>query len=331
MPTFRLAFYAFEDIAANSGDPLTTTSTTGTTGSFTVDPDATVQRLFYDDDEDTFHDAFIDEGTVQQTLTEPLTVNGVTYPIGAVVELEFSVTTTTGEDFIYIRVGGTNVGIGGSTFPVPGTEYTIQGSSDGQLQVTADIACFTSGTPIATANGSRDVETLRAGDEVRVFGNRTAILRAVLKTRVSLAQLLAEPKLAPVRVAAGCLGAKRDLAFSPQHRLVVRGRHVRALFDEPKVLVPAKALVNGRGITQPMPDGDVTFVHLIFDRHELVRSAGLWSESFLPTERNLSLLSADAREELHTLFPAIFHAPQQSTVLPARRVQESRPLAERID
>ncbi|MEO0371109.1 MAG: Hint domain-containing protein, partial [Pseudomonadota bacterium] len=48
-----------------------------------------------------------------------------------------------------------------------------------------------------------------------------------------------------------------------------------------------------------------TYIHFMFDRHEVVCADGLWAESFLPGPRTVRALDAGPREELLKLFPAL--------------------------
>lgn len=53
------------------------------------------------------------------------------------------------------------------------------------------------------------------------------------------------------------------------------------------------------------PPKGVTYVHILFDRHEIVLSDGLWTESFQPAERTLSALDQATRDEVLELFPQL--------------------------
>ena len=53
--------------------------------------------------------------------------------------------------------------------------------------------------------------------------------------------------------------------------------------------------------------GVVTYVHIMFDGHRLVRSEGAVTESFYPGETGLSTLDDAARDELFALFPELIH------------------------
>lgn len=76
-------------------------------------------------------------------------------------------------------------------------------------------------------------------------------------------------------------------------------------FGESEVLVPAKHLIGVPEITRALPSDGVTYVHILFDRHEIVLSDGLWTESFQPAERTLNAMDEAARAEVFALFPEL--------------------------
>ena len=161
------------------------------------------------------------------------------------------------------------------------------------------IICFTAGTLIRTPHGPRKVEDLRPGDLVVTRDNGVQPVRWAGRRTVR-----AEGGLAPVRIRAGALGNSRDLLVSPQHRLLYRGPETALYFHQPEVLVAAKGLVNGRAVTT-QPGGLVTYVHLMFDRHEIVFAEDMATESFYPGATGLDAIEDAAREELFTVFPEL--------------------------
>jgi hypothetical protein len=135
--------------------------------------------------------------------------------------------------------------------------------------------------------------------------------------------------MAPVRIQAGTFGQHRDLTVSPQHRVLVRDSMAELLFGEGEVLVAAKDLINDGTVTR-QPGGQVTYVHLMFDRHQVVWSEGLETESFLPGPQTTSLLEQDVVAEICTLFPEL--DPQSGAgygpaARPALKAYEARLLA----
>ena len=69
------------------------------------------------------------------------------------------------------------------------------------------------------------------------------------------------------------------------------------------MLVAARHLLGSAGVEKALPVAGVTYIHLLFDQHEIIRSDGIWSESFQPADRTLNALDAAARAEVLQLFP----------------------------
>ncbi len=169
------------------------------------------------------------------------------------------------------------------------------------------VPCFTPGTRIATQRGDVPVEALLPGDLVQTRDSGMQPLRWIGRRTLGASELDAAPTLAPVRIAAGALGPglpARDLTVSPQHRVLVSGALPELLFGDDEVLVAAVHLVGCPGIDWLDVD-EVTYLHLLFDRHEIVLSDGLWSESFQPGDRTLAGMDAAQRAEIGALFPTL--------------------------
>ena len=79
----------------------------------------------------------------------------------------------------------------------------------------------------------------------------------------------AQDNFAPIRIRANTFGTHDDLMVSPEHRVLIRDNIAELLFGEQEILVSAKDLVNDRSVTRCI-GGDVTYVHLMFDRHQVV-------------------------------------------------------------
>lgn len=191
-------------------------------------------------------------------------------------------------------------------------------NNQGPLIVPGDLGppCFTPGTMILTPEGERAVETLRPGDLVTTRDNGAGgIVWAGQRT------VPGDGRFAPVRIAAGTLGNRRDLLVSPQHRMLVRGWRAELYAGQDEVLVAAAHLVNGTTIRRsPMPE--VTYVHVMLARHEILFAEGAATESLDPAG---DLARGD--REIASLFPDL---PALSGTPPARptvRAFEGRALA----
>jgi hypothetical protein len=196
----------------------------------------------------------------------------------------------------------------GGTYTISFTEVGTNNSLGALLDNVSMIVCFTAGTLIDTPDGPRPVEDLLPGDLVLTADDGPQPVRWVGQRRVAWHDMLRDPRLRPVTIVAGAFGEglpRRDLAVSRQHRILRTGWACELHFALPEVLVPAHRLVNGRTVRHDLPAGDVTYVHFLCDRHQIVRSEGLASESFYPSPLSLTGVEAAAQEELLLIFPQL--------------------------
>lgn len=125
-------------------------------------------------------------------------------------------------------------------------------------------------------------------------------------------------------IAAGAFGPDlplRDLSVSRQHRILRTGWTPQLYFAHPEVLVPAHKLVNAGTVRLALPQADVTYVHFLCDRHEIVIAEGLATESFYPSHQSLAGVEARARAELLVIFPEL-------RAFSARPLDLARPVVE---
>lgn len=168
------------------------------------------------------------------------------------------------------------------------------------------IICFAEDSIIDTDLGPRRIETLREGDLVVTQDNGLQPVRWIGRRALDSLDLARHPQLLPVRIAAGAMGGGLpicDLTLSPQHRVQVADWRAEMLFGTAQVLVAVKHLVDGAGITVVDDAPAVTYYHLLFDRHEIIRANGLWSESLHLGDMALEALPDEARAEIDLLFP----------------------------
>jgi hypothetical protein len=185
-----------------------------------------------------------------------------------------------------------------------------------------EIICFTPGTLIDTARGKVKVEDLAPGDQVLTRDHGYQPLAWVGRRDLTAAELAACPAAAPVRIAAGALGAglpERDLVVSPRHRMLITGARAELMFGERELLVCAADLLGLPGVTQDLA-GDVSYIHVMCDTHQIIRAEGSWTESFQPAAAVIGALDAATRDELLGLFPALVTEAGQRAFAAARPV-----------
>ncbi len=190
-----------------------------------------------------------------------------------------------------------------------------------------NIICFTPGTRILTPRGERPVETLRPGDMVITRDHGPRPVRWVGQRTVP-----GRGAFAPVRVGPAIFGTGTGgLLVSPQHRLLVTGYHAELLFGCDEVLVAAKHLLGGTDACIA-PCKAVTYIHLMFDRHEVIYAEGFATESFFAGDAALSAVDTAAREELFAIFPELRSTASRhrETARPCLRAREATLLRERL-
>lgn len=213
----------------------------------------------------------------------------------------------------------------GTTVTLP-TGQTVTVGADGQLSVTGDgdeenfnftysvtdgnntdtgfvnatsIPCFVAGTMIATPDGDVAVQDLAPGDLVLTQDDGPQAVRWIGTRDVA-----AEAEFAPILIRAGTFGAHNDVKLSPLHRVLIRDSLAELLFGESEVLVAARDLVNDHSVIRQI-GGSVTYVHLMFDKHQVVFSDGLATESFLPGPQTVKSFEARIVDEICAIFPEL--------------------------
>ena len=188
-----------------------------------------------------------------------------------------------------------------SDFPLSsGVTYTFGAfNTDGATAYSSLVPCFTSGTWIETAKGVRLIDDLREGDLIQTRDNHMQPLRWIGRCTVAATGINT-----PIQIADGVLGNKGELVVSPNHRMLIVAASEDLLFGDNEVLVAAKHLVGNQGIKRK-PGRQVTYLHLLFDEHQIVTANAAPSESFFPGEEAIGSLSYGARNEVLRLFPEL--------------------------
>ena len=180
------------------------------------------------------------------------------------------------------------------------------------------VACFTSGTLIATRDGPRLIESLCVGDLVLTQDHGFEPLRWIGSTT----RRVIDP-IRPVRFRIGSLGAglpSAELMVSPNHGMLVRSGVAAALTGRREVLLPAARLVGLPGVDWATDIEEVTYLHLLFDAHEVVFAEDAPTESLLPRPHLIGSFGAEAEAELRLLFPEL----ESMGILPARQIPDER-------
>ncbi len=169
----------------------------------------------------------------------------------------------------------------------------MQGASADNSSFTQEntgVACFTAGTAIRTPTGDRLIEDLKVGDLVTTFDNGPQPIRWIGRRELGAAELAFNPHMRPILIRRGVMGAERDLLVSPQHGMLMPDQ----------TLVRAKFLAEARGNPVRVAHGrrQVTYIHLLFDQHQIIFAENTPSESLYPGKMALAGMSVNARLDL---------------------------------
>lgn len=149
--------------------------------------------------------------------------------------------------------------------------------------------CYVKGTKILTNNGYKNIEDIKVGDMVSIFGNiknRNVInksnghlLKKVLFVGYFTKSILGKVSK-PIVFKANSLGNNKpfeDVAVSPGHGIMVNNK-----------LVLASNLVNNNSIYQSEDYDSVTYYHLELENHCIINACGLLGESLLGFKDNFT-------------------------------------------
>ncbi len=151
------------------------------------------------------------------------------------------------------------------------------------------------------------VEDLEVGDRIITRDNGIQEIRWMGVRELASPDLAKLSHLRPVLIKKGALGnglPERDMKVSPNHRMLVANEKAAFYFEEREVLVAAKHLVGLPGVELAEVE-EVTYIHFMFDQHEVVLSDGAWSESFQPGDWSLNGIGNSQRNEILELFPEL--------------------------
>jgi hypothetical protein len=312
---------------------------------FSTGTPITVEIDDLDADPDTLND-YDSAGVAQQFLTNDLVHSTGTIPAGASISTLGLNTVVSTDGSVTLKIGYVNPVIGGDQQPnvenllivevVSGTfdptKTYVDASSGilGEPDISPDanieysnMVCFARGTFIKTIDGERFIENLSVGDLVFTQDSGYQPIRWIGNRRLSRVQLVANPKLKPIRIEAGALGnglPERDLLVSPQHRILLRNIVVINMFGVSELLMPAIKLLALPGVDIEEDCAGVEYYHMLFDRHEIIFANGSPTESLFTGPEALKAVSPEARAEISALFPEILEPDFEPT--PARFIPE---------
>ena len=234
--------------------------------------------------------ATVDGSTKDQLDVSSLTTDGAT-PV-------------TASDVLVSDTNGDGSGDAILTFP-DGESITLVGVTVDQVDSIAElnaigIPCFTPGTLITTAMGQVMVEDITAGDLVQTVDHGLQPVKWVRHQAVTASDLAKDPCLRPIVIRKFAFGNQRKMLVSPQHGLVwgaadgqlIRAKHAAEHLGSDIARIDRNCMA-------------VTYIHMMFDQHQLVYAEGAPTEAFYPGPMALKSLDADTMSDLMSVFPSM--------------------------
>ena len=231
--------------------------------------------LFNGTDSNGFAELWITDGTAAGTteiLPAGADAEAGLQPVGITVlgsEALFEGVDASGNAQLWVT-DGTAAG----TMEIPASATSSMGLQPSDLTSGyQNPACYVAGTLILTESGEIPVEQLAVGDRVVTGSGAAAAIVWIGRRSYGQRWVVRNAGVAPIRLRAGCLGdglPRRDLLVSPKHAMLLDG-----------YLVPAEELVDGAGVVREPVRGDIHYVHIELEAHDVIRAEGALSETFL--------------------------------------------------
>ena len=155
------------------------------------------------------------------------------------------------------------------------------------------VACFATGTRVATRRGEVAVEALRVGDLALTARGDARAIAWIGHRRIACLRHRRPHDVQPVHIHPHAFGRGQphaDLWLSPDHAVFVDG-----------VLIPVRHLVNGATVVQE-DAAEIVYWHVELDHHDVVLAEGLPCESYLDTGNRSAFANGGASLQLHPDF-----------------------------
>lgn len=300
--------------------------------SITTGPTLTRITVEITDNDNNFDE--IDNG---QRLTSNVTIGGTTYLANDKIFGNYILSNGTDPDLISVSAGINNSGNNPTHFVAtlvplaPNTTYVYTSETNyngNSSSFDSFMPCFTRGVIISCVNYREKIENLSVGDQITTQGSQNSTINWIGSRFITHNQLLANPKLRPVRITAGSLGhglPERDLLVSRQHRMLISSKIAKRMFGSAEVLVPAIKLTALPGIYVDETVTEVEYFHILLENHEVIYAEGAATESLYTGAGALAALSPEAREEILTIFPELedeAYTPEPARLIPHGRQQK---------
>lgn len=239
------------------------------------------------------YDGFVDVNATSSTDFGALTVDSV-YSVNGDTNNTTDALGIVGSQFAFTDDGSVPSEANRAQFFNPGIGLDIPG-----------LVCFALGTMILTQTGPRPIEVLKIGDKVATLDHGLQAIRWIGLRHVSVAEMIAEPKLRAIPFKASAFGngiPRRDLVVSQQHRILVRSKIAQRMFGVDEVFSAAKHLLELDGADIAEDILSLTYFHVMCDEHEILDAEGAMAESLYTGQESIKAMTADARDEIAMVF-----------------------------
>ncbi|MEM1021673.1 MAG: Hint domain-containing protein [Pseudomonadota bacterium] len=288
-------------------------------------------------------DANFDDNDGNQRLDGAQSLDGTTFADNTRIEAEYQFVlrdNSTSETFQVVSVNLNNSSpsfgtVEGLAFvdrvPPRGVALEVISAAEGpgsfgQSSIAAvEFVCFGGDTLISCPGGERRISSLVPGDMVWDENHRPIEIRWIGRRIFDERAFCQNTKLRPVRIVAGALGnglPKRDLLVSRQHRILVQSRIASRMFGCREVLIPAIKLTALPGIFIDTTVLEIEYVHLLFERHEVLYAEGAPSESLFTGPEAMAAMAPEAKMEIFSILPEVARLGYEPT--PARPIPSAK-------
>lgn len=167
------------------------------------------------------------------------------------------------------------------------------------------IPGLTAGTLLATRDGLRRIEEVKAGDAAitRDRGYREILWAG--RSDLPPEALDLNPNLRPVFIPEGAIGNTQAMTVSPRHGFLVNDSMDGLLTHHSgRVKIRAIHLVDRvPGVRMASDCRQVSYFHILLGDDRLILSDGIWSESFYPEEQVFANLGGAMQREVAAACP----------------------------
>lgn len=160
---------------------------------------------------------------------------------------------------------------------------------------------------VESDDGATTLQALDHGTHLATRSGRNAQVLWVGRRRLTAARLATAPRLAPVLIRRGALGAgvpAHDILLSPEQRVRFTDPRAARWFGNNELCVAAVQLTFIPGVEQ-ITSGDVVYVHPILAQSATIRVNGCWIDAAHAGDAEMADPASPQRAEILHLFPEL--------------------------